>query len=129
MKINRIIFIILALGIFSCGKIENSNSTDKFTYGDTVAVAGSQQFKDASTIINNRCSSCHTNTHAQWKNYTQDDFVANGLVVSQSPADSPIYYRNQNATSGPGPKNMPISGNPVMTASELEAILAWINSF
>ena len=127
MKYNVVVFIILILGIFSCGKIENSNSTDKFTYGDATAVAGTQQFKDAAVVINKRCSTCHT--HAQWKNYTEADYVANGLAVSQSPPDSPIYYRNQNATSGPGPKNMPINGNPVMTANELNAVAVWLNSF
>jgi uncharacterized membrane protein len=127
MKFHRIIFIILSLSILSCGKIENSNSTDKFTYGDAPAVTGSIQFIEAATAINKRCAFCHT--HAQWKNYSEVDYIANGLAVSQSPADSPIYYRNQNATSGAGPKNMPINGNPVMNANELNAVLAWINSF
>ena len=51
MKYNVVVFIILILGIFSCGKIENSNSTDKFTYGDATAVAGTQQFKDAAVVM------------------------------------------------------------------------------
>lgn len=118
--------LVIVLGFFSCGKIENSNSVDKFIYGGG-SVDGSPQFVAAATAINNRCATCHT--HAQWKNYTQADYISNGLAVSQSPADSPIYYRNSGATSGPGPNNMPISGNPAMTTKELAAVMAWINSF
>ena len=124
---NIIYFTIIAIGFFSCGKIENSNSIDKYTYGDGPSITGTTQFVAAGTILINKCTSCHQ--HAQWKTYTQSDYITNGLVTSQSPPDSPIYYRNKDATSGPGPHNMPLEGKPTLTANELTTILAWISSF
>lgn len=126
MTLNRCIaLLIIILGLLSCGKIENSNSVDKFRYGETTIV-GTPQFVAAATAIQKKCTFCHD--HAHWKDFSEEQYLTTGLVVPQSLEDSPIYYRNSNATSGRGPYNMPIRGNPAMTSVELDAVITWINS-
>ena len=126
MKTNRSsALVILILGFFSCGKIENSNSTDKFRFGEST-IQGTPQFIAAATVIQKKCTFCHQ--HAEWKPYTSDEYVNSGLVTPQSIDDSPLFHRNAAATVGAGPHNMPINGNPALTGAELDLVAAWINS-
>lgn len=111
--------------MLSCGKVDNFNSTDEFNYGEVI-ISGTPQFQDAAKVIQKRCTSCHEHSH--WAKFTEDDYFANGLVAAQSLSDSPIYYRNKNATEGDGPRNMPTGGKPAMNATELETLVTWINS-
>lgn len=113
-------FTLLTLG--GCGKIINSSSQDRALYNPS-QITGSAEFTAATAIINSKCASCH----GSFSSYSEADFIANGLVVAQNPASSPIYYRNQGATSGPGPQDMPNSGT-ALTAEELQTVTIWINS-
>ena len=126
MRLNhRFTLLVLLSGLLSCGKIENSNSVDKFRFGETTIV-GTPQFVAAATAIQKKCTFCHD--HAHWKDFSEEQYLTTGLVAPQSLVDSPIFYRNANATSGRGPHNMPIGGNPAMTSVELDAVITWINS-
>jgi uncharacterized membrane protein len=118
-------FLISALFILAtsaCGKVENSSSQDKALYSPRPT--GSPQFLAAQAIIVQKCSECH----GSWAGFTEVDYVQSGLLVPQNAAASKIYYRNQLATSGPGPKSMPSQGRPAMTATEVQAIEDWVTA-
>lgn len=117
-----LILFLCLLSTLSCGKVENSSSQDKYIYSP--APTGSSQFSAASAAIAAKCSECH----ASWSGFSESDFVQSGLVVAQNLEASKIYYRNQNAASGPGPKNMPTQGRPTFTATELGLIEDWIRA-
>ncbi len=59
---------------------------------------------------------------------SENDFKTLGLVVARSPDSSKLYYRNQNAPTGPGPKNMPTGGQPSLTSAEIQNMVDWINA-
>jgi hypothetical protein len=119
-KISAVLFLLV---VSSCGKIENSSSTDDILYGDFVDT-GSPDFLTAKAAIRANCLQCH----AVWKRYTEQDFIDNGLVVRGSAADSKLYYRNLLATDGAGPHNMPASGYPPISPGDLAAMKAWITA-
>ncbi len=116
------VFVFL-LNLPACGRIENSNSTDKNLYG-TITEVGSSDFLAVKSMIRNSCVSCH----AEWNSYTETDFKMAGLVVAANPTASKLYYRNQNSTSGVGPRNMPYGGQVALTDAELFIMTNWINS-
>ena len=117
------ISIAFLLNLSACGKIDNSSSTDKSLYG-AIIDTGSSDFLAVKTMIRNSCISCH----AEWNSYTSADFIASGLVVIANATASKLYYRNQNATSGAGPRNMPNGGQAALTEAELIIMTNWINS-
>lgn len=122
---NKILLILAALVIVSCdGPVENSSTTDMSQYGN-IQDSGTPAFLAAKTIIRRDCAFCHR--HAGWNSYQEADFVANGLVTPGDVNSSQVYYRNTNALSGPGPKNMPSGGYPAIGATDLETIATWIN--
>ena len=114
---------IFALLISSCGKIENSSSLDDVLYGDFTET-GSADYLATKTSLNSYCIQCH----AAWRTYSEQNFIDAGLVVPGDPASSKLYYRNANATSGAGPKNMPTSGYPPIPSSDLDVIANWISA-
>lgn len=117
-------FIFLPALLFSCGPVENSSALDKTLYGNTFDTTGSSpQFAAVRTSLF-KCQNCH----GSWLSLKEADFKTLGLVVAKSPAASKLYYRNQNATSGPGPKNMPNGGYPAFSSAELDNLVAWINT-
>lgn len=118
--LNLFFGLFLSTTFLSCGKIENSSSQDKYLY--TPPQTGSVQFSAALTAITNKCSTCH----GAWTGYSESDYIQSGLVTAQNLESSKIYYRNQNATSGPGPRNMPSGGLPAFSAAELQSIVDWI---
>lgn len=113
----------LVLLLAACGKIDNSSSTDKNLYG-TITDTGSSDFLAVKTMLRSSCISCHP----EWNSYTDTDFVTGGLVVAANASASKLYYRNQVATMGPGPKNMPSGGQVALTDAELAIMISWINS-
>ncbi len=121
IKLSTIAAILLISS--ACGKIDNSSSTDKNLYG-TITDTGSTDFLAVKTMLRNSCISCH----AEWNSYTDTDFVNTGLVIAANSAASKLYYRNQVATMGPGPKNMPSGGQAALTDAELAIMINWINS-
>lgn len=122
MKIFLQISIILLITT-GCGKIENSSSLDDIIYGDFTDT-GSPDFLATKAALNSYCLQCH----AAWRTYTEQNFIDSGLVVRGDPANSKLYYRNTNATSGPGPKNMPTSGYPPISATDLTTMANWITA-
>ena len=125
MKCKLKIFTAIAflLNLSACGKIDNSSSTDKNLYG-AITDVGSADFLAVKTMLRNSCISCH----AEWNSYTDADFVSSGLVAAANATASKLYYRNQNATSGAGPTNMPSGGQAALTEAELVTMTNWINS-
>ena len=122
---NRIFLFIAAILVVSCdGPIENSSTSDLSQYGN-IQDSGTPAFLAAKAIVRTNCAFCHR--HAAWNSYQEADFVANGLVVPGDVNSSQVYYRNANALSGPGPKNMPSGGYPSVGASDLVKIADWIN--
>jgi len=118
-----LIFVVATL-LYSCGPVENSSTLDKTLYGNTLDTSGSSpQFIALRTSLT-KCQSCH----GSWLALAEGDFKTLNLVVAKSPENSKLYYRNQGATSGPGPHNMPNGGGPAMTAAELQNMIDWINS-
>ncbi len=119
-----VLFLVIALVVSCDGPVENSNTTDMSQYGNTQDT-GTPAFLAAKTIIRTNCTFCHR--HAGWNSYQEADFVANGLAVPGDVNSSQVYYRNTNALSGPGPKNMPSGGYPAIGAGDLVTIADWIN--
>ncbi len=107
----------------ACGRINNSSSTDRNLYG-VVTDSGSAEFLAVKTMLRNSCISCH----AEWNSYSNTDFLSSGLVVAANATGSKLYYRNQKATSGSGPTNMPNGGQVALTEAELMVMTSWINS-
>lgn len=121
MMISKLSLIfILGLFFLSCGRIQNSSSTDSATYSPLTS--GTPEHNEAIAIIGAKCAECH----GEWLKYTDAQFVSLGLITPQNPTASSIYYRNQ---LGPGPSNnMPTGGRSAMTSTELQTISTWINS-
>jgi len=113
----------ICLGFLGCGRIQNSSSSDKFTYSPG-QITGSAEFLAAAAIIGSKCSECH----GTYTTYTEADYITAGLVVAKDIASSSIYFRNQSATVGAGPHDMPKQGRTPMTAAELQTLADWINS-
>ncbi len=114
----------MCLAQLSCGPVENSSTLDKTLYGNSFDYSGSTpQFVAVRTSLS-KCQNCH----GSWLSLKEADFKTLGLVVAKSVATSKLYYRNQNAISGPGPKNMPNGGYPAFSSSELDDLVAWINA-
>jgi uncharacterized membrane protein len=114
--VHFLFFQILILS--SCGKLQNSNTSDANLYGTTVS--GTSNFQNARTILSNKCFSCHAN----WSGYSETQFVTSGYVVSGSTTESILYTRirgNDTGTAG----DMPVSGSN-LTTDEIATMKAWI---
>jgi uncharacterized membrane protein len=115
----KLLFAILQIFIFSsCGKLQNSNTSDASLYGS--AISGTSNFQSARTILSNKCFSCHAN----WSAYTETQYVSAGLVVAGSTTGSTLYTRirgNDTGTAG----DMPISGAN-LTTDEVTTMKTWI---
>ena len=123
MKKTALATIILISVFSACGKIENSSSIDGSLYGNYTD-SGSPNFLATKNAMKPSCFVCH----GAWKSYTEQDFIASGLVTPGSAANSKLYFRNALATSGGGPKNMPQSGYPPISAGDLSIMEQWINA-
>ena len=123
IKVSPLLFIGLLVTLFSCGKVENSNSVDEDLYGIYVDV-GSPNFLAVKAALKPSCLKCH----GSWKRYTEQDFVDSGLVVRGNAAESRLYYRNIFATKGLGPKTMPQAGYPPISPGDISVMEQWINA-
>lgn len=86
------------------------------------------QFLAAKAIIDKNCLACHNSSnYGDFRNLTQAQYIAKGLVVPKNSGASKIYSRLSGALEGAGPKNMP-QGGPPLSASDVAAIAAWIQS-
>lgn len=122
-KASYFLLFSIILASFSCGKINNSSSLDRIDYSAT-RPPGSALFLSVNSMLSSKCSGCHP----AWVSFSESDFISGGLIVPQSPATSKLYFRNQNATIGPGPRTMPNSGFPALTSDEIQTMTDWINS-
>ena len=112
--------------VFFCGcnnTVLNSNSGDETKY--RVTYDGGSKFQKIMPIIVTKCASCHE--HSAWQDYSEDDFIDEGLVVNSNSAASPLYYRLSNALVGAGPRNMPQGGESALTDDEISKLEDWIN--
>jgi hypothetical protein len=119
-----LINFILGLSFIGCGPVDNSSSLDKSLFGPAVDLSGaSPLFASVRTSLM-KCQNCH----GSWLSLSESDFKSLGLVVAGSPDSSKIYFRNQTAPTGPGPKNMPSGGYPALTSAEIQNMADWINA-
>lgn len=116
--LSRLAFVILPLILGSCVQTENSNSQDKDTYSD---IGGNPDFVASRAIFAQSCANCHL-----YHTMSEDQMVADGVLVKGDPASSKIYYRLTGSTSGPGTKNMPTGG--ALPVSDLNQIETWITN-
>ncbi len=120
---SKIFFPIVLLLSVSCGPVENSATSDKSKFGPPIDITGSTPLFASVRASLTKCQNCHGN----WLSLTESQFVSTGLVVKGSPEGSQLYFRNQLAMTGPGPKNMPTMGYPAMTSAEIQTMIDWIN--
>lgn len=123
MKKTAFAFAVLIFTFSSCGKVENSSSVDGSLYGNYTD-SGSPNFIATKNAMKSSCFVCH----GAWKAYSEADFISSGLVTPGSATNSKLYYRNTLAASGSGPKNMPQSGYPPISAGDLSIMEQWINA-
>jgi hypothetical protein len=123
MLITKFLFASLILILFSCGKVENSSSTDRYIYSPSVTNR-SPEFEAAVKILEKKCAQCHQ----EWLSMPENQFVTSGLIVGGDGLNSLLYGRNLRALGGPGIKNMPNDGSPALTLTELNALVGWINT-
>lgn len=119
----KIFLFITTFISFSCGPVENSSTSDKSKYGPAIDITGSTPLFASVRTSLTKCQNCHGN----WLSLTESEFISTGLVVRRSPEGSKLYYRNQQSTTGPGPKNMPTMGYPALSSTEIQTMIDWIN--
>lgn len=117
------LIFVLALTLPSCKPVENSSTLDKVLYGPSLDISGSSPLFSSVRTSLSKCQNCH----GSWLSLKEADFKTLGLIVGHDPANSKLYYRNLNATLGPGPHNMPNGGGPTLSAAELQNMVDWIN--
>lgn len=121
---NKLVGLLILIALWaSCGKIQNSSSFDNVLYGDFVDT-GSTQYLTVKAAINSHCLQCHST----WRTFSEQDFITAGLVVRGSPQNSKLYYRNSLVTDAPGTHNMPTSGYPPISQSDLTTMSQWISA-
>lgn len=113
--------LILLLGaslLIACGKVKNSSSSDAAQFGFTNQ--GGAAFKNAFPILAKHCLACHS-----WSQWNESDFLTEGYIIANSPAQSMIYYRIKNNDSGTNSGDMP-SNSDSLSTSELSLIKTWV---
>lgn len=113
-------------GLTGCNElVQNSNSYDDQRYG--TSFVGSADFQMIVPAIAAKCMTCHY--HAEWYQYSDQDYLTNGLIVFQNANASPLYYRLSNSpVTGPEPRNMPQGGGAAFTDAEVALLANWINN-
>lgn len=109
------LFLGISLG---CGKFKNTNSADQALYGFTNA--GGPEFKAAFPVLAKNCTGCHS----QWNSWNETDFVTNGLIMGNSPEQSPIYFRIKDNDVGIA-GDMP-TGSAPLSATDIALIKTWV---
>ena len=119
--------------IWGCGlklAAVSSTSQDGRAFAGCVvdsSTPGAARFSRAACVIRSHCASCHSGEHSAWAQYSQNDFLADGVVASGSRAGSSLYYRlSGSGDVGGGPKNMPKESAP-LSSTDLQTIQDWID--
>ena len=121
MKVKQLcIIFFFGLIASACGQVRNSSSYDDLIYGSSIS--GSAQFVTMKTVLATQCIKCH----AAWKDYTENDFVKNGLVIRGSASGSTLYTRIRGNDTGIA-GDMP-TANPNLSPDDMGKIKAWIVS-
>lgn len=95
--------------------------------GDPI-VKESVDFSTAKTIIGNACVSCHKGYHNSWKDYSESDFVSEGLIAKGYPQSSELISRIK-YYGAPG-SNMPEANNTPVGSfgqAEFEKLYNWVD--
>jgi uncharacterized membrane protein len=121
-----ILFVLVLAVLPACNElVQNSNSYDDQRYG--TSFVGAANFQLIAPTIAAKCSTCHY--HAEWFEYSEQDFADAGLAINGNLAGSSIYYRLSNSPiAGPQPRNMPQGGGAAFTDAELALMENWINN-
>ncbi|MBK26411.1 MAG: hypothetical protein CME70_20595 [Halobacteriovorax sp.] len=124
---NKIIIILLLMGLSSCGQTFNSNSNDAnltaFVACSEAGTAAGDRYCAAEAIIRNRCTGCHAppGYHEAWSSYKNDAaWKASGLVVAGSVAASKMITRLKNQGG-----NMPADA-PQISDAEYQTLVEWV---
>lgn len=80
-------------------------------------------FDKARAIFTERCSECHYG----FPEMTEEEWVSEGYVVGKAPERSLVFRKIRGSGVG-GPQDMPPSVSQSLTADEVSAIRAWIES-
>lgn len=119
-----LLFTLVFMPLWGCLQTQNSSSGDRDQFGELPTEGEiSAEFAAVRAIFASSCvAPCHT--YSSYK--TEEQFIAEGLVVPGDPDNSEIYTALTGATSPTGRKDMPI-GSP-LTMDELAVFTTWINS-
>lgn len=104
--------------------------TDNSVQGDRQAFSanqprGSDSFMKVSGILRSNCASCHG---ADIASYSEEEFIAKGLVVPHNPKASVLYERLKGSgVHGSVPEDMPKDRAP-LSSGDLNAIRDWITN-
>jgi uncharacterized membrane protein len=105
----------------------NSNSGDRGKYGLVVLNETDPNFRQAYTIIQDKCVSCHDHKHDKWADFTSnEEWVAEGLVVAGQPEGSELIERIVN--TGQVSSNMPPGGS-ALSDEDYNALIKWVTEF
>lgn len=106
--------------VSGCGvefQVNNSFSGDEDSFS---RIDGSALFLKANSVFRRQCSECHSAYSA----YTEDEWIAQGLIVVGSADDSVLFGRIRGSGTG-GSEDMP--PQTTLSTAELQAIQEWIN--
>lgn len=127
MKLKQVFFqsafFLILCSITACNDVVINSNTNDEKKAAVANLVGGPNFKSAIVEVLAKCGGCHSG----WYDYNEADYVTNGLVVFGNLAGSKLYYRMNNSTQGPGPKNMPQGGGAALTDGELELVETWIS--
>lgn len=120
-------YFLFILFFFSSCQDYNSNSGDRGKYGPVVLNETDPNFRQAYSIIQDKCVSCHDHKHDKWADFkSNDEWVSEGLVVSGDPATSELIIRIIN--TGDVSSDMPPGGSPLSDA-EYNHLIKWVTEF
>ena len=124
----KLISTIALLILISCGQDFNSNSFDKEIYGagaqdiDTTTPDG-QRFLKAFKIIEDKCLSCHLNTHNYYATLTSSqDWITFNLIEKGNFANSRIIEELKNYDG-----DMPQGGSE-LSQQDIDYLRDWIEN-
>jgi uncharacterized membrane protein len=115
----KLLVVSLLLILTGCQDY-NSNSNDKNRFKQ-VTLTGSANFNSAYYIIQERCTTCHT----EYANYTNEqDWIDQGLATAGDADGSRVIFRIIN--NGGTDSDMPLGLGPLPN-DEYQDLVDWVN--
>ena len=131
MKTRKLfVYIVTAVivGTFGQNCSNGFAPVEYFDHFSSSSTASSAEFLAAKAIINNRCTSCHSASGAQFDSRldlsSQQQFALAGFVIAGDPDQSKLIQRLRNYTGASASKNMPPAG--ALPDSEYQTLRRWI---